>query len=97
MESNKTTPRLLLVDDEEDFRRATSTALARRGFSIEEAGDGEQALAAIKRELPDVVVLDLKMPGMSGIETLQRNACHNDTSTCGKLLWHTPSSPPAGS
>jgi len=63
--------KLLLVDDEDDFRRATATTLGRRGFTVIEAANGEEALMAIRRECPDIVVLDLKMPGMSGIETLQ--------------------------
>ena len=63
--------KLLLVDNEDDFRRATSRTLNRRGFTVTEAADGEEALTAIRRECPDIVVLDLKMPGMSGIETLQ--------------------------
>lgn len=63
--------KLLLVDDEEHFRRATNATLSRRGFTVTEAGDGEEALKAIRREKPDVVLLDLKMPGMGGIETLQ--------------------------
>jgi len=72
MDGNQTRLKLLLVDDEADFRRATSNALGRRGFSVTEAASGEEALAALKRDLPDVVVLDLKMPGMSGIETLRK-------------------------
>lgn len=72
MDQNQTKLRLLLVDDEEDFRRATSAALGRRGFSVTEAASGKEALAVIQRECPDIVVLDLKMPGMSGIETLQK-------------------------
>lgn len=64
--------KLLLVDDEEDFRRATAQTLQRRGFSVTEAASGEEALAAVRGERPDIVVLDLKMPGLSGIETLQR-------------------------
>jgi CheY-like chemotaxis protein len=71
MEQNNTTVKLLLVDDEDDFRRATSKTLERRGFAVSEAANGKDALAAIKRERPDIVVLDLKMPGLSGIETLQ--------------------------
>ncbi len=63
--------KLLLVDDEDDFRHATSKTLGRRGFTVTEAANGVEALAAIRRECPDIVVLDLKMPGMSGIETLQ--------------------------
>jgi len=63
---------LLLVDDEEEFRLATGRALKRRGFEITEAGDGTEALDKIAERRPDLVLLDLKMPGMSGIETLQR-------------------------
>lgn len=72
MDGNQTKLKLLLVDDEADFRRATSNALGRRGFTVTEAASGEQALTALKRDLPDIIVLDLKMPGMSGIETLQK-------------------------
>jgi len=63
---------LLLVDDEQEFRRAISTALGRRGFKVWEAGSGEEALDIIGQRCPDLVVLDLKMPGMGGIETLTR-------------------------
>ena len=71
MDKEFATLKLLLVDDEEDFRRATATALSRRGFEVTDAADGDEALAAMKHQRPDVVVLDLKMPGKSGIETLQ--------------------------
>lgn len=62
--------KLLLVDDESEFRAATVKALERRGFKVTEAANGEEALKAIRRELPEIVLLDLLMPGMSGIETL---------------------------
>ena len=62
---------LLLVDDEADFRAVTSRVLSRRGFDIVEAESGEQALLRVKEKVPDVVVLDLKMEGMDGIETLK--------------------------
>jgi CheY-like chemotaxis protein len=64
--------RLLLVDDDGGFRSATSQALARRGFSVRQAESGERALELIVAETPDVVVLDLRMPGMGGMETLER-------------------------
>jgi len=64
--------KLLLVDDEDAFRQATSRTLSRRGFIVNEAASGEEALEAIGVEKPDIILLDLKMPGMSGIETLQR-------------------------
>ena len=71
MSKDLTNLRLLLVDDEEDFRRATSQTLSRRGFTVIEAANGEEALSIIKKERPDIVLLDLKMPGMGGIEVLQ--------------------------
>lgn len=67
-----TSPTLLLVDDEEDFRRAAATALKRRGFTVVEASSGQEALERVRLERPDLVVLDLKMAGMDGIETLRR-------------------------
>ncbi len=63
--------RLLIVDDEADFRRAVSQGLSRRGFEIREAASGEEGLAAINEKLPDIVLLDQKMPGLSGIDTLR--------------------------
>ncbi len=63
---------LLLVDDEEDFRRTIAKRLRRRGLSPEEAGNGEECLAMVDEHPMDVVVLDVKMPGMSGIEILRR-------------------------
>jgi len=64
--------RLLLVDDEADFRQATSQGLSRRGFDMMEAASGEESLEIIKKVKPDIVLLDQKMPGLSGIETLQK-------------------------
>jgi two-component system NtrC family sensor kinase len=63
---------LLLVDDEEDFRRTIAKRLRRRGMSPEEAGNGEECLTVIAEHPMDVVVLDVKMPGMNGIEILRR-------------------------
>ena len=63
--------RLLIIDDEADFRRAVSQGLSKRGFDVSEASGGEEGLAVIKRQLPDIILLDQKMPGMSGIDTLR--------------------------
>lgn len=65
------TIRLLLVDDESDFRDAAGQALRRQGFLVCEAGSGEQALELLPVEHPDLVILDLKMGGMDGIAALQ--------------------------
>ncbi len=63
---------LLLVDDEDDFRRTIGKRLKKRGMLPEEAGNGEQCLAMLDEHPMHVVVLDVKMPGMSGIEVLRR-------------------------
>ena len=62
--------RLLLVDDEEEFRRTITKRLKRRGIAPEQAGTGEECLSILEKTPMDVVVLDVKMPGMNGIETL---------------------------
>ena len=64
--------RLLLVDDEDEFLAATSRVLARRGIEVLVARGGEEALDRLQQEEVDVVVLDMKMPGMDGLEVLKR-------------------------
>jgi two-component system, NtrC family, sensor kinase len=63
---------VLLVDDEVEFRSILGKRLARRGLHAREAPGGEEALRLLDQETVDVVVLDVKMPGMDGIETLKR-------------------------
>ena len=63
--------RLLLVDDEEEFVSALAERLHLRDLAGQTATSGEQALEFIQREEPDVMVLDLKMPGMDGMEVLR--------------------------
>ncbi|MGD8290326.1 MAG: response regulator [Desulfobacterales bacterium] len=64
--------RLLLVDDEADFRSTLTKRLLKRGITAHQAGNGEECLGLLGDHDMDVVVLDVKMPGMSGIETLHR-------------------------
>ena len=64
--------RLLLVDDEEDFRRTVSKRLMKRGIEPHQAGSGEECLDFLEKNPVDVVVLDVKMRGIDGIETLHR-------------------------
>jgi two-component system, OmpR family, response regulator len=62
--------RVLLVDDEVDFTASLGKVLRRRGFEVETASDGMTAVVRIAKESFDVVVLDVKMPGMDGIQVL---------------------------
>ena len=64
------TPKLLLVDDEERFRTTLGKRLKESGFAVQTVGSGMDALALLAKEPCDVVVLDIRMPGLSGIETL---------------------------
>jgi two-component system response regulator RegX3 len=61
-------PRVLLVDDEQDIAEPVTYALERGGFRVTSTGDGPTALDVARRELFDVVVLDIMLPGMSGID-----------------------------
>jgi len=64
--------RVLLVDDEHQLRRVMADLLGRDGFEIIEAGDGSEALAQIDRYAPDIIVLDLNLPGLDGYAILSQ-------------------------
>ena len=61
---------VLVVDDEPQIRRALTTNLRARGFDVDEAGSGEEALQVAARVRPDLVVLDLGLPGIDGIDVV---------------------------
>jgi DNA-binding response OmpR family regulator len=64
--------RILLVDDEPDLRRMVRRYLEAEGFDVAEAADATAALSRLSGSSPDLIVLDVTMPGMDGFETLQR-------------------------
>ncbi|MBU1172017.1 MAG: response regulator [Proteobacteria bacterium] len=64
--------RLLLVDDEQEFTDTLKQRLEIRDFSVNVAYSGEQALSQFNQDETDVIILDVLMPGISGIETLER-------------------------
>jgi DNA-binding NtrC family response regulator len=63
---------ILLVDDKEEFISALSNRLLLHGMEVHTATKGEDALAMLQEKATDVVVLDVVMPGMGGLETLRR-------------------------
>jgi len=63
--------KILLVDDEKDFVDVLAERLENRGFQVRTAGNGAEALTALKEEQADVVILDVLMPGMGGMEALE--------------------------
>ncbi len=63
---------ILIVDDERPIRRILSVLLQERRHRVTEVGSGEEALAALPEAKPDLVLLDLRLPGIDGLETLKR-------------------------
>lgn len=70
--SEKPTIRVLLVDDEENLIEYLSKRLLKQGFTVKATFSGEEAVQAAKEEHFDVAVVDLKMPGIDGVETQRR-------------------------
>jgi len=70
--STGTPVRALVVDDEPSLTRVVAGYLEHEGFVVTTAADGEQALAAARRDPPDVIVLDLMLPGIDGIEVCRQ-------------------------
>jgi len=64
--------KVLLVDDEEDFVKSLAERIKMRKLGSEVALNGEEALQIVSDQVPDVMVLDLKMPGIDGMEVLRR-------------------------
>ncbi len=69
----KTSSKIMLVDDEKDFVEMLSLRLKENGESVIAAYNGRECLDTLKKTPVDVVILDVKMPGMDGIETLKKN------------------------
>ena|SRR5438094_4689943 len=64
-------PRILIVDDDEPFRLAMRTAFARRGYEVSLASNADEAQAIIRQTPPEYAVIDLRMPGPSGLEVVR--------------------------
>ena len=72
-------PRILVIDDEAAIRDSMKMILEYEGYDFAGAASGQDGLTIIEREPPDVVFLDIKMPGMDGLEVLSRVKAINDT------------------
>ena len=69
--------KILVIDDEQGIRDLLDTLLRRKGYDVVLAASGQKGLEIFSRERPDVIVLDLKMPGMDGLTVLQQVRSHN--------------------
>ena len=64
-------PTILLVDDDPDIREFVTFNLAKEGYNVVTAKDGAEGVEAVKKHRPDLVLLDVMMPGMDGIEACE--------------------------
>jgi CheY-like chemotaxis protein len=65
------TPSLLITDDDRDFRETLSSVFESRGFRTLQAGDGEEALDVVSREPVHLLLLDMHMPRLTGLDTIR--------------------------
>ncbi|SMP71619.1 sigma-54-dependent transcriptional regulator [Anoxynatronum buryatiense] len=79
-------PKILIVDDEKNMRWAISRALEKEGYVIYEASNGREGIEAFERHRPDVMLLDLKMPVMDGMEALKKIKESTTTTTTSVLM-----------
>jgi DNA-binding response OmpR family regulator len=67
-----TAPRILVIEDEQSIGDAIAARLRSEGYTVDQAGDGPSGVTAAARQRPDLVVLDLMLPGLDGIEVCKR-------------------------
>src|ERR687895_1304848 len=70
--------RILVIDDEAEIRRSVRMSLEYEGYDVVEASSGPEGVALAEKESPDLIFLDVKMPGMDGLEALQRIKATNE-------------------
>lgn len=78
--------RVLVVDDDRNIRETIAALLAARGFLVEMAGDGEEALEKVKWTQPDLIVMDYEMPGMDGLAAIEKLKAAEPTRKIPVLL-----------
>jgi DNA-binding response OmpR family regulator len=81
--------RILVVDDEIGARTLIGIMLDRGGFEVLKASDGNEALSILDQDKPDLVILDIMMPGMDGFELCKRIRERPDTNTLPILMLST--------
>jgi len=79
MDAMTKTKKILIVDDEPDVLRILEKRLSSSGFEVSKAADGKSALQLVVKEKPDLVILDIDMPGMDGGEVAARMKDHETT------------------
>ncbi len=77
---------ILVVDDEEEIQQLIDYTLNKEGYRVRCVGSGEEAFAELRRSLPDLIVLDLMLPGMDGLEVCRRVRRASETSQIPILI-----------
>src|SRR5204863_8761876 len=80
--------RILVVDDEAAIRDSLKMMLEYEGYEFLAAATGQEGLALVEREAPDLVLLDVKMPGMDGLQVLERLRNMNEALPIGVVSGH---------
>lgn len=81
-----TAKRILLVEDDRFLRRACEASLRQRGFTVIAAADGEEGLRQARAEHPDLILLDLLMPKLAGVEVLRALKADPETKAIPVLI-----------
>jgi PAS domain S-box-containing protein len=81
---NSSQPRILVVDDSDDLRTVFCKLLSRAGYQVESARTGNECLRIVREQHPDLVLLDVVLPDMSGIEVCKQ--IKSEKTTCGSLV-----------
>src|SRR6202140_5837044 len=85
-DTSATTERVLVVDDEPDIVALVAYHLAKSGYSVSTATNGHEGLAAARRDKPSIIVLDLMLPGLSGLEVMEELRSGGATSGIAVLM-----------
>lgn len=80
------TSKILIVEDETALLYALKAELSHNGFEILEAMDGEKGLRILEQQKPDIVILDLLLPGIDGFEVLKRMKSKNETKNIPVII-----------
>ena len=79
-------PVILVVDDEDEIRTVMRLTLTIAGYEVREAENGERALDSLEKNLPDLILLDVLMPGMDGFEVCRRVRANSATAQMPVLI-----------
>jgi DNA-binding response OmpR family regulator len=83
---NQRVPTVLVADDDPDIRELVAFKLEQAGYQVHAVGDGDAALAAAAALAPDLLLLDVMMPGINGFEVCRRLRAQDDTATIPVIM-----------